>query len=340
MARCFPSQKLGAIVETLREEGVAPQAVLEGADLSEEQVEDPATRISYAQIFRVLANAARLATTEDTAIRAGQRMHLSVYGMYGFALMTCAGPKEALDFAARYYPIVGPVASIKFSDCFGVCAWEMEPLVALGLEAPLYRFLVDFLFSTHLTLHRDLLGPSLRPLELQAAFPRPSRIEHYERAFGCPIRFGQEANRIRVGNAWLDHTFAQANPATHALVARECEGALRSMRFFESAHDSVRSLVAEAPQRYNEMGAVAEALGVQERTLRRRLKAEKATFQGILQQTRRDLAVELLSSTDLSNEAIAGRLGFSDATSFRHAFRRWTSATPSDFRGTTGHGNP
>jgi hypothetical protein len=83
LAKCFPSQKLGAIVETLREEGVRSQAVLAGADLAPEQIEDPATRVSYSQIFRVLANAARLATAADTAIRAGQRMHLSAYGMYG-----------------------------------------------------------------------------------------------------------------------------------------------------------------------------------------------------------------------------------------------------------------
>jgi len=46
------------------------------------------------------------------------------------------------------------------------------------------------------------------------------------------------------------------------------------------------------------------------------------------------LAIEYLRKTQMTNEEIAARLGYSDAANFRHAFTRWTYKNPSDFRGT------
>jgi AraC-like DNA-binding protein len=331
--RCLPALKVAAVVETLSEEGVAASTVLGGTDLAAQDLLDPGTHISYAQLFRVLANAARLSAAPDTAIRAGQRMHLSSYGMYGYGLMTCEGPRAALQFAGRYYGIIGPTAQISFGDRHGVCSWSLEPLVSLKVESPLYRFLIELQFSTHLTLHRDLLGPTLRPLELCAAYPKPPHGDDiYERAFGCPTRFGSSTNEIRIGNAWLDHRFPQANSVTHALATQHCEEALRSMTELRGTAGAVKALILTSPGSYGDMSLVAQALRVQERTLRRRLKAEHTTFQDLLRVTRMDLAVEMLAETRLSNEDIASRLGFSDGTSFRHAFRRWTAAPPSEFR--------
>jgi AraC-like DNA-binding protein len=119
---------------------------------------------------------------------------------------------------------------------------------------------------------------------------------------------------------------------THAVVAQQCEEALKSMSELGGAAGAVRALILASPSSYGDMGSVAQALGVQGRTLRRRLKAEHTTFQDLLRRARMDLAVEMLAETKLSNDDIASRLGFSDGTSFRHAFRRWTAASPSEFR--------
>jgi AraC-like DNA-binding protein len=44
---------------------------------------------------------------------------------------------------------------------------------------------------------------------------------------------------------------------------------------------------------------------------------------------RAHIAMRYLQETTMTNEDIAG---FSDAANFRHAFRRWTNKTPSEFR--------
>ena len=47
---------------------------------------------------------------------------------------------------------------------------------------------------------------------------------------------------------------------------------------------------------------------------------------------RKNLSFEYLQSTALSVEEIALRLGYSDAPSFSHAFKRWTGVSPRDAR--------
>ena len=69
------------------------------------------------------------------------------------------------------------------------------------------------------------------------------------------------------------------------------------------------------------------------RTLRRKLDAEQTSYREIVAEVRMQLAIEYLRKTRMTNEEIAARLGYSDASNFRHAFKRWTSRHPSDHRG-------
>lgn len=55
-----------------------------------------------------------------------------------------------------------------------------------------------------------------------------------------------------------------------------------------------------------------------------------------LDELRAQIALKYLRTTELANEEIALALGFSDATNFRRAFRRWTNRTPSEIRRTPG----
>ena len=81
---------------------------------------------------------------------------------------------------------------------------------------------------------------------------------------------------------------------------------------------------------------VANALNTSVRTLRRKLRDESTSFREVVDELRKEAAIRYLRDTELSVEDVAELLGFSDAANFRHAFRRWTSAAPSQFRGDRG----
>ncbi|MGQ0590516.1 MAG: helix-turn-helix transcriptional regulator [Sphingosinicella sp.] len=89
-------------------------------------------------------------------------------------------------------------------------------------------------------------------------------------------------------------------------------------------------LLSSGPIRIDE---VARALGYSRQTLYRRLKAEGATFEEVLDDLRRRVALRLIRDEALPVKEAAWRLGFSDPAAFSRAFKRWTGASPSEQRG-------
>ena len=77
---------------------------------------------------------------------------------------------------------------------------------------------------------------------------------------------------------------------------------------------------------------MASRLGLSLRTLHRRLARDGLSYQAVIDDLRRSVAIEFLENTRLSIDQVAGRVGFSDATSFRKAFRKWTRHPPTYYR--------
>jgi AraC-like DNA-binding protein len=60
--------------------------------------------------------------------------------------------------------------------------------------------------------------------------------------------------------------------------------------------------------------------------------AQGLSFAGIIYELKRDLAKRYLKETGLSISTIAWLLGYSEASSFTHAFKKWTGKTPKKVR--------
>src|SRR3954453_4336812 len=102
------------------------------------------------------------------------------------------------------------------------------------------------------------------------------------------------------------------------------------------ARDSLRSAVERLlaqllPHAKASASNVARQLAMSTRTLSRRLYDEGVTFVEILEQTRAALARRYLAERDLPVAEIAWLLGYSEVSSFNHAFKRWTGMTPRQF---------
>lgn len=73
-------------------------------------------------------------------------------------------------------------------------------------------------------------------------------------------------------------------------------------------------------------------MNVSERTLRRRLVAQDASYRGLRDAARYERARDLLINTELSIAEVAQALGYADARSFRRAFKRWSGELPTALR--------
>jgi hypothetical protein len=104
--RIYAPYKIAALVETLSDLGVPASESLRGSGLNPKQIYDPETRSSVGQYFIVCRNAIRLSNNPATPVLTGRRMHLSAYGMYGYALICSLTLRDFFDAAVRYHMLV------------------------------------------------------------------------------------------------------------------------------------------------------------------------------------------------------------------------------------------
>src|SRR5262249_47979163 len=124
--KLYAPLKIAAVVRELSEGGYAADRVLSGTGLQAEALTDPNTRTSIEQLLIVGRNAIRLCHTPGLGLAVGRRMHVTSYGMYGYALL-CAGTlRQAFDTAMRYHPLATPVMRIEWKEDREKATWVLS----------------------------------------------------------------------------------------------------------------------------------------------------------------------------------------------------------------------
>jgi AraC-like DNA-binding protein len=178
--------------------------------------------------------------------------------------------------------------------------------------------------------------PAFEPRRIAFAHPAPRDTGTHREYFGPGLEFRAAHTEIVLPDSVLDVPVPTAQPGLAGVLAGHVAG-------LRAAHDAPTSyglrvrewlldrfLTGERPS----VAAAARALTLSERTLHRRLAAEGATFRGVCEATRRQLAVDLVRGSPRPFKEIASTLGFADSRSFHRAYLRWTGTTPgSDRRG-------
>jgi AraC-like DNA-binding protein len=329
----YPAHKVAALVAVLVEKGVPAEDVLAGSGITESRLRAPATRVSYKQTLAVFRNALRLSPDPAVALLAGQRMHVTAYGMYGYALLSSPTHADSVDFAVKHHRVMGPVVDMSFALRDGAVVYTYQPLSVPDPTDPLYRFVTEFQVASHLTLTMDLYGAAFGFSQVRLAYPAPPHAAMYRKIFNCPVHFRQPVDELRFDAAWLDEPMPYADPITNAMAREMCEKSLVEVNQAKGTAASIRRLLIEQPGRFPSIESMAQELALNPRTLRRKLDAEETSYRALLAEVRMRLAIGYLRETRMTNEEIASRLGYSDAANFRHAFARWTNKSPSEFRG-------
>lgn len=328
--RAYYVEVLGQLVE---EQGSHREALLRQAGLPEARLNPPDTLLTVAEF--VAACRAAIELTDDPAlgIAFGQRLKFTSHGALAQAAISCATIDKALTLLARYF-----VIRFAYIDLHFFTEGE-EAVIQLDLRHgfdDLYIFNVEAVMASLMDVNALLFGRRLMDggsCRLKYATPEPDHRACYQPLFGDAVRFGQAANQLRFRRELLQLPVALHNPVTKRLAEAECEAELQAMYRHRGVAGRVRLLLEGISQEpLPGIEQVADKLHVSARTLRRQLRHEGAGFQSILDEVRAQRARWLLSRTDESIDVIAWKLGYSDASNFGRAFRKWEQVSPSVYR--------
>lgn len=328
----FPRGTSGVavLVRVAGDRGVDAGRVLAGSGLEPGDLSDPDREVTAEQELRVVRNL--LAVTGDPpggGLDVGCRYHLSTFGILGYAMLSSPTVLAAMDVALRYIDLSHTFTIPRPVPAGRLLRAELDDT---GLPADVRRFLVERDLAAMLTVLGELTPGGVPVVEVELAFPAPADSSRWVTALGVAPRFAADRHGFAVDAAHLDRPLPQANPATLALCESLCADMARRRRDRADVAGRVRVLLTQQLAFGGGMEEVAAGLGMSVRTLRRRLAREGTGFRELLDEVRQELAGRLLATGVLGVEDVALRLGYAEATSFIHAFRRWTGRTPARWR--------
>src|SRR5208282_2810413 len=126
----------------------------------------------------------------------------------------------------------------------------------------------------HITLHRDLMGPSFVPDVIELSYAPHGDFGLTEDLLGCPVRFGQAANRLIFASEWLDVRPKLGNATTYAAIRALCDDLIANLSARTGIAGKIRGLLVQNLARPPNLSEVARLLGSTDRTLRRQLKEQ------------------------------------------------------------------
>jgi AraC-like DNA-binding protein len=277
-------------------------------------------------------NAVQLSADRHLPYRIGTTIHVSAYGMYGFAILCCPDFRKAMDFATRYHALAAPLATIEFKEEGDRATWSIEPVLHSVADRRLYRFIAELQIGIHISLMRDVMGQAFAPQEICLSYPQSDDFGLTAELIGCTVRFSQPTNQIMFKSGWLDQPASLSNKTTYATILAMCDKLLGELTFRVGAAGKIRAILLRDIANPPTFDATAKLLDVNARSLRRQLRQQGISFRGLRDELRAQLALKYLRSTNLANEDIALALGFSDAANFRRAFHRWMNRSPREVR--------
>jgi AraC-like DNA-binding protein len=280
--------------------------------------EDPEARVDYAKALRTFELAERTLGREDLGL-VGAQHHAGSLRILEYLSRVCRTPLEALEKSSQYQNLIHDACLFTVENDGKTLTARMASQEGVPFSGMVADF---FMASLVLGLYRLGVPPDGARVRLVRALPRDPAP--FESLFRCALEFGAGENSATFPLDAMTRSNPDADSALAATLELHAERMLERLPRGDSILDQLRvHLAKNLANGATDLGQVARSLGLSDRTLRRRLQECGTHFQAVLDGVRAQQAEAYLAGTDLAVDEIAFLLGFSEASAFRRAYRRW-----------------
>jgi AraC-like DNA-binding protein len=318
-------------VHQLSLRGISFDRILKGTSLGEAWFTDENALISPAQYLTIVNNSLDETGDPALALHLGQQPNLGELGIWGYAIISSPTLGEANQVAMQFWELNGALVSISYHKENDCSTWEIYP--AFPMDSPrTWVFAVEELLST---FHSDsgFVSNQHFPIsEILLSYPDPGHGELYRELFNCPVYFNRDVALLRISMPFEEVPTSMGNPRLAAICKQQCQELMAKLKGSDGLIDAIRDAIIASLGQFPHLPEIASRLAMSPRTLRRRLQERNTTYQRILDEIRVELARQYIETTNLSVDQIASRIGFSEATTFRRAFKKWIGMNIKEFR--------
>jgi len=324
---------LSAFGEYVQSIGRSPESIYAAAGFDSTLLADDSNYVPFSDLANLFEVAAYKLQDPCLGVHYAQFLPFGSLGPHDHLALSAKTVGEMLGFAFDYAELT--IAPFGFSIIEE--AQRKAYAICLPMTDGISNIQLGGFILTGLVLRvRHAAGEHWIPC--RASFPHrcpaPDALEVYRSVLGKNIEFDAPEWEFVVPHDILRMPMPVIMAGLESTVRKVADDELIARRgsvdfVGQVAQVILRRLRAERPLL---LDRVASSLNITSRALQWRLKQHNMTFERLLGNERKTLAIELLRDTGLSIAAIAVRLGFADASGFtRWSIRRF-GMPPSEYR--------
>jgi AraC-like DNA-binding protein len=323
------------LCEVANERGLPTPEILAGTGIGLRDLDNPEAMVAASDEIVVARRVLDLLPdAQGLGLDVGSRFRLTHLGLFGFAVMSCATLRELFDISMRYFSLTMLNIDVKLFEGPDSCLLEFQ---VDHLPADVRGFFLERDVAGIIMTTSDFALPIVAryadQVTVEASLDEQTVAPLLELMPVVKKQFGRAHNRMHFPRAVFDEPLPQADAHTLEMCIAQCDLLMQRNEQRQGITAVVRSKLFRDSGGFPALPEVAADLDVHPRTLRRRLAEEGTSFRELLNEARSALAVDLLCNVGLTVEEVSKRLGYTDTSTFCHAFKRWHGVPPSAYPG-------
>ncbi len=312
-------------------DGVETRDLVDSLGLDPDGVIDPAQMVSSPDYYRFFAALSeRDPDGLRLPLRIGAAMRIDEYGAFGLAWKSAPDLRGSFARSERYGHVLGSAETYSMEQTENGVFFSLDKAGDGSLGMLLSN---EASMSAVVTITQEVSTAPFAPKGIFFKHPPRGDISVYEAHFGCPVHFEAERDALLLSDDMLSAPNKLGDETIARFFDQHLAAELAARTDDTGLEQRVRIAVSQTlSEGVPTVTDIASQLGMSGRTLQRRLSDKGASFQGLVDLARRELAEQLLRDTDYSLAEVAFLTGFAEQSGFTRAFKRWAGQTPRSYR--------
>ena len=330
----FRARFIANIIQFAAQQGVNRRLLLQIVGKTLTELNDETLTFEVGIYNQLVEKILELTKDAHFGLHLGEYLSLSAAGLIVQIVQSSRTVEEALHYIIEFANLGCQAMPFKLKQLEQEWEVSLHPNVVWEAQSPLsVRHTIDGMLMFTLREFHSLTRQKYRPNRIHFAYERPKKFKEYERLFNCPVRFNQALTALYLDKKQVAEPVITSDYRLLQILVQYAEKKLMNLQK-ESGFASVvrQSIINLVKPQFPTIEQVSANLNMSKRTLQRRLKEEGLSFKTVLDELKRQFALDYLKNKNLSIKEIAYLLDYADASSFIRSFRRWEGKSPEVYR--------
>ncbi|ASK34385.1 AraC family transcriptional regulator [Alcanivorax sp. N3-2A] len=309
--------------------GVSIPALLDQCGIERHLLEQPDARIERDTFIKLMLLVMEQTQDEFLGFGQGRKSKPGTFSMMAHAVINCPNLEAAVERGIRFYSLfnLSMDSDLVREDGHARLITRVDPRLDFR------DVIIETMLFLSVRFMGWLVGKAVVPEAVYLDYEPVREDDEHRFMFNCPTHYNSERNEVVFPAHYLDLPLVQ-NELSLSKFLRDSLAQL----FDGNVHNvglpaRIRAIISnDYGNHFPDFTEICEKLEMTPQTLRRRLKDGNTSYQEIKDSIRKDASVYYLSKAELSIDEIALLMGFSEASSFHRAFKKWTGMTPATYR--------